>query len=172
MLNSTLKKIVSEIITFVSTDHKVTNSSDFFDFIDIAEFSERKSIGFSLMFEKNTNTSSDIYSVFQKELNESSYYYGKYGIIFMIEQLNEVYRLTLEHSKLYFKFVDDELQISFNSFYWEKSNEFSFTDALILIKKNIYEQKLYIKQKNDVVSFNLYINNIETYKKIDRVIEY
>lgn len=161
-MNTTIKQIVSDIITFVSSKQKVLNTSKIFDFIDLKPFSERNMLGFVLEFD------------FSDEPEKEKNYNVKKNLSVMIKKDEGFYSLHLDESnfKLYFKFVDEQFQVSFNTYYWEKADSYNLIDALELIYNNVQEQALYIKQQNNSVPFILYIKDITKYKSLDKIIEY
>lgn len=162
VMNTTIKKIVSDIIAFVSSKQKVLDPSAIFDFIDLKPFSERKMLGFILKFD------------FSDEPKKEKNYNVKKDLSIMIKKEDGFYSLNLDESnfKIYFKFVGEQLQVSFNSYYWENVNLYTLIEALELIYNNVQEQALYIKQKNNSVPFILYIKDITKYKSLDKIIEY
>lgn len=153
--NINIKQIISAISSNIENFFNYNNIDLIHKFIDNKEFNERENKFISMnLYSKDTN-----YLLLIEENSDLNYSLS-------LQKLDHI------GNKIYLYYTENGLNLSLNNVYWEDENSFSLEEVFeFLFKKNDL-LNLYARQKDIIVSFQYFIDNIDSYKKINKITEY
>lgn len=156
--NINIKQIISAISSNIENFFNYNNIDLINKFIDNKEFNERENKFISInLYSKDTN-----YLLLIEENNDLNYSLT----------LQKLEKLENVENKIYFYYTENGLNLSLNNVYWEYENSFSFEEVFdFLFNKNDL-LNLYVLQKDIFVSFQYFIDNIDSYKKLNKITQY